>query len=109
MMSKLSLTRLAFAVGGLGLSLTAGVGIASADPIVDSTCSYSQFVSALKAENPFMAAAFNAMPESQSGLRQFLAAPKDQRVAMAQQIRSQPANQPYLGVIEQTFSVCNNY
>jgi hemophore-related protein len=108
-MSKLSLTKLAFVVGGLGLSLTAGVGIASADPIVDSTCSYTQFMSALNAQNPLAAAAFNASPETQAGLRQFLAAPKSQRVEMAQQIRSQPANQPYVPVIEQTFSVCNNY
>ena len=108
-MSKLSLSKLAAIAGGFGLALTAGTGIASADPIVDSTCTYTQFVSALNAQNPMMAAAFNASPETQSGLRQFLAAPKSQRVAMADQIRNTPANQPYVPVIEQTFNVCNNY
>ena len=45
-MIKLSLSRLALAVGGLALSLTAGAGVASADPaldtIVNTTCSYTQ-------------------------------------------------------------------
>jgi hemophore-related protein len=108
-MRKMSFNKLTVAVASLGLALSAGAGIASADPIVDSTCSYSQFVSALNAQNPLVAAAFNASPETQSGLRQFLAAPKSQRVDMAQQIRSTPGNQPYIPVIEQTFSVCNNY
>jgi hemophore-related protein len=108
-MSKRSLIRLTVAVGACGLSLATGVGIASADPIVDSTCTYTQFVSALNAQNPLAAAAFNASPETQSGLRQFLAAPKSQRVEMAQRIRTQPASQPYVPVIEQAFGACNNY
>jgi len=108
-MSKTSINKLTVAAAGLGLALSAGAGIASADPIADSTCTYTQFVSALNAQNPLAAAAFNASPETQSSLRQFLAAPKSQRVEMAQQIRSQPASQPYVPVIEQTFSVCNNY
>ena len=52
-MLKLSLTRLAVAVGGLALSLTAGTRVASADPdlgpAINTTCSYQQVVSALNA------------------------------------------------------------
>ncbi|MGA8125027.1 MAG: hemophore-related protein, partial [Mycobacterium sp.] len=43
-MATLSLTRLAVAVCGLALSLTAGAGVASADPdlgpAINTTCSY---------------------------------------------------------------------
>jgi hemophore-related protein len=113
-MIKLSLSRLAVAVGGLALSLTAGAGVASADPdmgpIVNSTCTYGQVVSALNAQSPQAAKAFNARPDVQSGLQQFLAAPPDQRAQMAQQIQSQPGGlRPYLGLMQQVFSVCNNY
>jgi hemophore-related protein len=112
-MLKLSLSRLAVAVGGLALSLAAGAGVASADPdldpIVNSTCTYPQWVAALNAQDPMLASAFNSMPETQAGLRQFLASPPDQRQQMAQGIASAPANQPYLPLIQQVFSTCNNY
>ena len=112
-MIKLSLSRLSVAVGGLAMSLTVGAGVASADPdlgaIVDSTCNYSQVAAALRAQGPTVTAAFDASPETQSGLRSFLAAPADKRVEIAQQIQSEPANQPYLGIIQQAFNTCNNY
>src|SRR5277367_4760172 len=85
-MATLSLTRLAVAVGGLALSLTAGAGVASADPdlgpVVNTTCSYSQFTAALNAQDPAAAANFNASPVAQGYLRQFLAAPPAQRQQM---------------------------
>jgi hypothetical protein len=63
-MIKVSLTRLAVAVGGLALSLTAGAGVASADPdlgpIINTTCTYPQAVAALNAQDPATAAQFNA-------------------------------------------------
>ena len=112
-MTKLSLTRLAVAVGGLTLSLTAGAGGASADPdlgpAVNTTCTYDQLVAALNAQNPAMAAVFNSSPEAQSGLRQFLAGSPSQRRQMAQQIVSDPDSQPYIGVLQQSFATCNNY
>jgi len=43
------------------------------------------------------------------GLRQFLAAPPSQRQQMAKRMVSRPANQPYLGVIQQAFNTRNNY
>ena len=112
-MIKLPLTRLAVAVGGLALSLTAGVGVASADPdlgpAVNTTCTYPQFVAALNAQDQEAAAAFNASPATQSGLRQFLAAPPDQRQTMADKMANAPANKPYFGIVQKAFNTCNNY
>jgi hemophore-related protein len=111
-MIKLS-TRPAVAVAGLALSLTVGAGIASADPdvgpMVNTTCSYPQVVSALNAQDPSAAAAFNGSPRMQSGLRRFLTAPPDQRQQMAQRMASAPATQSYLGLLQQVFNTCNNY
>jgi hemophore-related protein len=108
-MIKLSLTRLAVAVGGLALSLTAGAGVASADPdlgpIVNTTCTYSQAVSALNAQDPAAAAQFNASPPTQSYLRQFLASPPSQR----QQIAGSPGAEEYFGLLQQVFNTCKNY
>jgi hemophore-related protein len=112
-MATLSLTRLAVAVGGLALSLTAGAGVASADPdlgpIVNTTCTYPQVMSALNAQNQTAAQYINSSPENQSGLRQFLASPHDQRLQMAQQMESAPGTPQYFGIIQQVFNACNNY
>ena len=112
-MVNLSLSRLAVAVGGLALSLTAGAGVASADPdlgpIVNTTCTYEQFAAALNAQNPAAASVFNSSPNMQSGLRQFLAAPPDQRQTMADKMANAPANKPYFGIVQKAFNTCNNY
>jgi hemophore-related protein len=112
-MIKLSLTRLAVAVGGLALSLTAGAGLASADPdlgpFVNTTCSYPQVMSALQATNPQAAAQFKSSPQSVSFLRQFLASPPSQRQQIAQMLASQPGADQQFGIVQQVFSTCNNY
>ncbi len=112
-MIKLPLSRLAVAVGGLALSLAAGAGVASADPdlgpIVNTTCSYPQVMSALNAQDPAMAAQFSAFPQNASGLQQFLAASPDKRLRMAQMMQSQPGAQQYFGVIQQVFNSCSNF
>lgn len=112
-MAKLSLTRLAVAVGGLTLSLTAGAGVASADPdlgpAVNTTCTYGQLVAALNAQDPTIAAFFNAWPPAQSGLLEFLAGSPSQRTASAQQLVSDPHSGPYIGALQRTFDTCNNY
>jgi hemophore-related protein len=110
-MATLSWTRLAAAVGGLALSLTAAAGVASAqpDPIVNTTCTYPQAVAALNAQDPAAAAQFNASPLAQSYLRRFLASPPAQRQQMIQELQGIPAAQQYLGTIQQVASTCNNY
>jgi hemophore-related protein len=112
-MVTLSLTRVAAAVGGLALSLTAGAGIASADPdlspFVNTTCNYGQVMGALNAESPQAAAQFNSSPTAQAWLRNFLASPPPKRQQMAQQVQALPALQQYMGVINQVANTCNNY
>ncbi len=110
-MATFSLPRLAAAVGGLALSLTAGAGVASADPdpFVNTTCNYSQVVSALNAQDPAVASQFNASPMAQSWIRSFLASPPAKRQQMVQQMEAMPGSQQYIGTFTQVANTCNNY
>jgi hemophore-related protein len=112
-MATLSLTRLAVAVGGLALSLTAGAGVASADPdlgpVVNTTCNYSQFTAALNAQDPAAAAEFNASPEAQSWLRSFLASRPGQRQQMVQEVQGMAGTEQYVGTVVQVANTCNNF
>ncbi|MGL5441311.1 MAG: hemophore-related protein, partial [[Mycobacterium] stephanolepidis] len=89
-MNKKSLTKIAAVVGGATLALSAGAGIASADPVTDemvnSTCTYDQANAALHAENPMAAEYFDASPPNQQFMREFLGAPKDKRITMINQV-----------------------
>jgi len=112
-MIKLSLTRLAVAVGGLAVAFAAGAGVASASPdlgpAVNTTCSYPQLVSALNAQGPEAGAAFDQSPQLKAGLQVFLASAPAKRQQMAQNIANAPAFAPYIGTIEQAFLTCNNF
>ncbi len=116
-MVRLSLSKLAAAVGGLALSLTAGVGVASADPdlspAINTTCNYSQVVSALNAQSPAAAAQLNGSPTAQAALRGFLDSSPDQRQQIADELTSKPQAQPYVqqfsGLVLQVANTCNNY
>jgi hemophore-related protein len=104
--------QLAAGFGAFVLSLAAGSGIASADPvdsIVNTSCSYPQVVSALNAENPGAAAQFNSSPVAQGYLSRFLAAGPDKRRQMAAQVQGIPQAQQYFGLIEQVANTCNNF
>jgi hemophore-related protein len=110
-MVRLSLTKLA-AVGGLAVALTAGAGVASADPmdgIINTTCNYGQVMAALNATDPGAAAQFNQSPMAQGYLRQFLASPPPRRAQMAQQIQAYPQASQYVGLVQQVATICNNY
>jgi hemophore-related protein len=117
-MVTLSLTRLAAAVVGLALSLTAGAGVASADPdldpVINTTCSYSQVVSALNAQTPAAAAQLNGSPSAQAALRGFLDSSPDQRQQIVQEMEGRyPQSQQYIplyaGFAVQVTNTCNNY
>jgi hemophore-related protein len=108
-MMRLSLGKLAAAVGGAAVALSAATGVASADPIIDTTCNYGQVMAALNATDPATAAQLNESPMAQSYLRQFLAAPPPKRVQMAQQIRAMPQAAQFMGTIANVAGVCNNY
>jgi hemophore-related protein len=116
-MVKLSLTRLAAMGVGLAFLYTASAGVASADPDLDpvfnTTCTYSQVVSALNAQDPTTAAQINASPVSQTYLRGFLASSPDQRQRDFQQLQGYPKAQPYvqqyIGLVLRVANACNNY
>jgi hemophore-related protein len=98
---------------GLAFSLSAGAGIASAEPdssaIVNSTCTYPQVMAALTAQSPDVANELNASPLAVGWLQGLVAAPPDQRQQMVQQVQGTPALQPYMPVISQVAHTCNNY
>ncbi|HET9892893.1 MAG TPA: hemophore-related protein [Mycobacterium sp.] len=106
---RLSLSKLGVAVGSAAVALTAAAGIASADPVTDTTCNYGQVMAALNATDPGTAAQFNQSPMAQSYLRKFLAAPPAKRVQMEQEIQAMPQAAGFMGTIQQVATVCNNY
>ena len=112
-MVRLPSTRLAAAVGGLALFLTAGVGVASADPditpAVNSTCSYSQVVAALNAQYPDAAAQFNASPESQAWLHDLIDSPRPQRRQMLLDMATKPEAAPFHDIVVPLANTCHNY
>ena len=111
-MVRLSLTKLAVAVGGAAIALAAGSGIASADPldpVINTTCNYGQVIAALNATDPAAAAQFNASPLAASYLRNFLAAPPPKRAQMAAQIQAMPQAAPYFNDVLAVAGSCNNY
>ena len=111
-MVRLSLTKLAAALGGAAFALTAGAGIASADPldpVINTTCNYGQVMAALNATDPAAAAQLNGSPVAQSYLRNFLASPPPKRLQMAQQIQAMPQAAQYFNVVTSVAQSCNNY
>lgn len=98
-MGTLSSARLLAAVGALALSLTLEAGVASADPdlspVINTTCTYSQVVSALNAQSPAAAAGLAGSPTAQAALRGFLASSPDQRQQIIDELKSKPQSQPY--------------
>jgi hemophore-related protein len=111
-MVRLSLTKLAAAVGGVAFALTAGAGVASADPldpVINTTCNYGQVMAALNATDPGAAAQFNQSPMAQGYLRQFLASPPTKRAQMAQQLQGMQGAGQYVGLVEQVAGICNNF
>ncbi len=97
------------AVGGLTLSVAAGAGVASADPIIDTTCSYPQVMAALNSENPALAQKFSANPLAAVMLGNFLAAPPSERVQLVQEFQTTSWGQKYFGAMASIANSCNNY
>lgn len=93
-------------LAGLG-----GAGVASAQPdlgpLVNTTCTYSQVISALNAEAPDLGKELSSFPAAQARLQSFLSAPVDQRQQMAQS--GIAGGQQYQGVILQVANSCSQY
>jgi hemophore-related protein len=107
------LTRLTAAVGGLALSVTAGAGVASAQPdfgpMVNTTCTYDQAMAAVHAENPMAAQYLDASPPNLEFLRVFLASSPDQRMNLIDQVKNNPGAAEAFPIIQQMFASCHKY
>lgn len=109
----LSRTKWAVAAAGLAFSLTAGAGIASAQPglssVVNTTCSYPQVIAALNAQSPADGAQFTSNPIAVNWLQSFLASPVEQRQQMIQQVQGVPGAQAYTGLVLEVANTCKNF
>ncbi|MGV0853418.1 hemophore-related protein [Mycolicibacterium phlei] len=107
-------TKLIVASGGLSLLLSAGAGIASAQPAVDdvivnSTCTYPQVTAALAAQDPQLAQQLQEVPAANGWLKSLIAAPPDQRRLMVAQAKAFPGVQPFIPVITAVANTCQNF
>lgn len=112
-MKKMPMRTLAIAVGGLALSLSAGTGLASADPdlspMVDSTCNYDQAITALRTENPMAVQYMDKYPANYEFVRVFLGSPRDQRVNLLNQIKNNPGANLAMPIFQQMMTNCVKY
>lgn len=112
-MMKSSMTRLAGAGVGLALSVTAGAGIAFAQPdigpMVNTTCTYDQAMAAVHSENPTAARYLDQSPPNQQFLRVFFASSPDERTSLLNQIKNNPGINQALPIFQQMMTSCVNY
>ncbi|MGV0835860.1 hemophore-related protein [Mycolicibacterium thermoresistibile] len=110
---RVSPTRIAVTVGAAALTLTAGSGVAAAQPgmdrLINTTCSYPQVVAALNAHSPALAAEFNEAPVAQRLVSQFIAAPTQRRQQLARQAMATSVGQQYFGSMVQVADTCHNF
>lgn len=112
-MQKISMPKLAAAVGGLALSLSAGAGIAAAQPdigpMVNTPCTYDQAMAAVHAENPMAAQYLDQSPPNLEFLRIYFGSTPDQRTSLLNQIKNNPGIDQALPVFQQMMTSCVNY
>jgi len=112
-MLKRSLSGLAVTIGSLALSLTAGSGVASADPdfgpVINTNCTYEQAMAALHAQNPMAANYLENSPPNKAFLQQFMVSSPDQRLDMLHKVRNAPGAQEAFPIFKQMLATCNNY
>ncbi|AHC26674.1 MULTISPECIES: hemophore-related protein [Actinomycetes] len=112
-MLKVSRTKLAVVIGGIAVALPMSAGIASAQPdlssVVNTTCTYDQVMAAMNAQQPDLAAQFNAQPMALGMLRSFLSSGPVERQNTVNQIAAYPGAASYLGAVQNLAGTCNNY
>jgi hemophore-related protein len=113
-MTKFLSTKTAFAVCGLAaLSLTAGAGLAYADPVygpmTETTCTYEQAMAAVHAENPTAAQYLDQSPPNLQFLRVYVSSTPAERVNLLNQIKNNAGASQALPVFQQMLTSCNNY
>ena len=112
-MIKTMSTKLALAVGGAALSLTAGAGLATADPVygamTETTCTYEQAMAAVHAENPMAASYLDQSPPNLQFLRIYMGSSPAERVNLLNQIKNNPGVDQALPVFRQMMTSCSKY
>lgn len=103
--------RAAVSGGCAALALIAGLPAAAADPgaAVDTTCSYSQVVSAMTDQSPDLAEQFNATPAAQAWLQNFLAAAPPQRQQLVEQAQNAPTAPEHVALSTPLANDCDYY
>ena len=109
MINLLSKKSVAVAFCGLALSVAAGVGVASADPVIDTTCSYPQVIAALNTENPDLGKKVSTNPLAGAMLSNFLASDPVKRQRIVQQFQGTEWGHEYFGAMASIANSCNNY
>jgi hemophore-related protein len=97
------------AVSGAALSFVIGTAVASADPLIDTTCTYPQVVAALNSENPVLAEKLNGNPLAAAMVGNFLSAPPSERAQLVQEYQATSWGQKYFGQMAAIANTCNNY
>jgi hemophore-related protein len=112
-MMRSLMTRGAVVVGGLALTLAAGAGVASADPVygpmTDTTCTSDQALAALHAENPTAETYLYKYPANLDFIRIYANSSPAKRVDLLNQIKNNPGADLAFPVFQQMFTSCNNY
>ncbi|ORW23138.1 hypothetical protein AWC18_05205 [Mycolicibacter nonchromogenicus] len=107
------LMRLAGGGGIIVLTLTVGRLAAAAGPdtgpVVNTTCSYAQVVSAMIDRSPDEAERFNATPAARSWLQNFLAAPPEQRQQIVDAAQDTVDGAHYVALFVPLADHCDNY
>lgn len=107
------LAKLAAGMGGLAIALSAGAGLAAAQPsydsMVDSPCTYDQAMRAVHTENPMAAQYLDQSPPNLKFLQVFLSSPREERVSLLNQIKNNQGAAQALPVFQQTLTNCANY
>ena len=107
----------ALAAGGGAVSLTGAGAGSPAEPepqpdedwIVNTTCSFTQFVAALNAEDTRAAQQFAITPAAQSWVGSYLASSPDQRRQMLRGLQSIPEAQQYIETVLRVANTCKDY
>ena len=112
-MMKKSLTALAVGVAGVALSWTAGTGVAAADPdfgpMINTTCTYDQALTAVRTENPMAAQYLEQSPPNLEFLRVFTGSSPAERERLINEVKGNPGAEQALPVIQQMFANCHKY
>src|ERR1700759_2809289 len=99
-------TKLLVAAGVVASCLTVGSGIASADPLTDTTCTYPQVIAALNVQNPDLAQKIGGNGPARSMLTSFLSQPPAQRATTIEDFKKTSWGQKYFVPLSAVAGTC---